>query len=297
MDIDDKELFSSAMADDQIPEASEQPAEAPAPETPQQEERPRDEHGRFAASKQAAQEVQGEQPAPAAEPPQAKEEANVPSWRLREVREEAERRVAETNAQWQRQFEMLQRQNQPKPDPKPAPDLFENPQGAIEYGARQLLTPIEQQQQQLRAELQETREYYSRRDAEKDHGPETVREAYNWLAQGIQARDPDVMHLYQQVMQSKHPFEVIVSAHKRTSVMQQISQAGDLDKWVMQRAAELQQQQAAQQAPASRQQSNGRPQGSIVKLPPSMSRIPASQLDGDDDTDMSDAALFRHAMR
>jgi hypothetical protein len=192
---------------------------------------------------------------------------------------------------------MLQRQNQPRPEPKPAPDLFENPQGAIEYGARQLLTPIEQQQQQLRAELQETREYYSRRDAEKDHGPETVREAYNWLAQGIQARDPDVMHLYQQVMQSKHPFEVIVSAHKRTSVMQQISQAGDLDKWVMQRAAELQQQQAAQQAPASRQQSNGRPQGSIVKLPPSMSRIPASQLDGDDDTDMSDAALFRHAMR
>ena len=117
------------------------------------------------------------------------------------------------------------------------------------------------------------------------------------LAQGIQARDPDVMLLYQRVMRSSSiPFEVIVSAHKRTSVMQQISQAGDLDKWVMQRAAELQQQQA-QQAPASRQQSNGRPQGSIVKLPPSMSRIPASQLDGDDDTDMSDAALFRHAMR
>ena len=294
MDIDDKELFSSAMADDPIPEAAEQPAEAPAPETPQQEERPRDEHGRFAASRQAAQEVQGEQPAPAAEPPQAKEEANVPSWRLREVREEAERRVAETNAQWQRQFEMLQRQNQPKPEPKPAPDLFENPQGAIEYGARQLLTPIEQQQQQLRAELQETREYYSRRDAEKDHGPETVREAYNWLAQGIQARDPDVMHLYQQVMQSKHPFDVIVAAHKRTSVMQQIG--NDPDAWAIRRAAELQQQQAAQ-APASRQQSNGRPQGSIVKLPPSMSRIPASQLDGDDDGDMSDAALFRHAMR
>jgi len=297
MDIDDKELFSSAMADDQIPEAAEQPAEAPAPETPRQEDRPRDEHGRFAASRQAAQEVQGDQPEQVAEAPQAKEEANVPSWRLREVREEAERRVAETEARWQRQFEMLQRQNQPKPEPTPAPDLFENPQGAIEYGARQLLTPIEQQQQQLRAELQETREYYSRRDAEKDHGPETVRDAYNALAQGVQARDPDAIHLYQQVMQSKHPFEVIVAAHKRNSVMQQISQAGDLDKWVMQRAAELQQQQAAQQAPAGRQQSNGRPQGSIVKLPPSMSRIPASQLDGDDDGDMSDAALFKHAMR
>ena len=293
MDLDDKELFSSAMTADEIPETeTEAPADAPAQETPQQE-RQRDEQGRFA--KQVEPEPQSAQQA---QTPEAKEEANVPSWRLREVREEAERRVAETNAQWQRQFEMLQRQNAPKPEPVPAPDLFENPQGAIEYGARQLLTPIEQRLQAMEARAQEEREFFSRRDAEKEHGPEMVRDAYNWLAQGMQAKNPDVLNVYQQVMQSRHPFDAIVSAHKRMSVMQQIDSAGDLDKWVMQRAAELQQRGQAQPQGNGRQASNGNSQGnSIVKLPPSMRNLPASQVDGDDDSDMSDAAMFRQAMR
>ena len=128
-------------------------------------------------------------------------------------------------------------------------------------------------------------------------GREAVRSAYDWLAQGIQARNPDVLNIYQQVMQSKHPYDAIVAAHKRVGVMQQIDKAGDLDKWVMQRAAELQQQQTQPQG-NSRQASNGSPQGnSIVKLPPSMRNLPASQVDGDDDSDMSDAAMFRYATR
>ena len=166
MDIDDKELFSSAMTADENPEVADTPAEAPETEAPQQE-RQRDEQGRFAA-KQNDPEPKPEQPAQA---PEAKDEANVPSWRLREVREEAERRVAETNAQWQRQFEMLQRQNAPKPEPKPPEDLFENPQGFVDQRLQQGLMTFEQQLQQQRTELQETREFYSRRDAEKDHGP------------------------------------------------------------------------------------------------------------------------------
>ena len=125
-----------------------------------------------------------------------------------------------------------------------------------------------------------------------------VRDAYNWLAQGMQAKNPDVLNVYQQVMQSKHPFDAIVSAHKRMSVMQQIDSAGDLDKWVMQRAAELQQRGQSSPQGNGRQQSNGSSQGnSIVKLPPSMRNLPASQVDGDDDSDMSDAAMFRQAMR
>ena len=237
------------------------------------------------------------EPEQQAQTPEAKEEANVPSWRLREVREEAERRVAETNAQWQRQFEMLQRQSQALPK-EPPPDLFENPNGFVDQRLKEYLTPYEQQQQQLRADLQETREFYSRRDAEREHGPEMVRDAYNWLAQGMQARNPDVMNIYQQVMQSKHPFDMIVAAHKRMSVMQQIDSAGDLDKWVMQRAAELQQRGQASPQGNGRQASNGSSQGnSIVKLPPSMRNLPASQVDGDDDSDMSDAAMFRQAMR
>jgi hypothetical protein len=294
MDIDDKELFSSAMTDAPAPDVAEQPAESPAAEAPQQDGQARDEHGRFAA-KQAPE----PEPAQQEQSPAAKEEANVPSWRLREVREEAERRVAETEARWQRQFEMLQRQNAPKPEPTPAPDLFENPNGFVDHQLRQSLSPLEQQQQQLRAELQETREFYSRRDAEKDHGPEAVRSAYDWLAKGTQARDPDVLHVYQQVMQSKHPFDAIVTAHKRVNVMQQIG--NDPDAWAINRARELAAADPKhREALYAQTQTNGRqstsPQGSIVKLPPSLKNVASSQIE-DDDNDASDAALFRHAMR
>jgi hypothetical protein len=295
MDIDDKELFSSAMTDAPALDVAEQPAEAPAAEAPQQDGQARDEHGRFAA-RQAETTVDTP---PHQAPVPEKEEANVPSWRLREVREEAERRVAETEARWQRQFEMLQRQNAPKPEPTPAPDLFENPNGFVDHQLRQSLSPLEQQQQALRAELQETREFYSRRDAEKEHGPEAVRSAYDWLAKGTQARDPDVLHVYQQVMQSKHPFDAIVTAHKRVNVMQQIG--NDPDAWAINRARELAAADPKhREALYAQTQTNGRqstsPQGSIVKLPPSLKNVASSQIE-DDDNDASDAALFRHAMR
>ncbi|HXI55299.1 MAG TPA: hypothetical protein VNO55_04540 [Polyangia bacterium] len=282
MDIDDKELFSSAMADDPTPDVAEQPAEAPAPETPQTEERARDEHGRFAARQPDPVE---QQPAPET----AKDDAHVPSWRLREVREEAERRVAETEARWQRQFEMLQRQNQPKPEPTPAPDLFESPTGFVDHYLKQGLTPVEQRIQAMEARDQARTEFYSRREAEREHGAEAVRAAYVWLAENVKAQSPEVMPIYYNAMQSQHPFDAIVQAHKELSLVQQIKAAGGPDKW-------REQVLAAQSQPTG-QRSNS-PQGSIVKLPPSMSRLPASQVAGDDDpTDMSDAALFRHAMR
>jgi hypothetical protein len=46
--------------------------------------------------------------------------------------------------------------------------------------------------------------------------------------------------------------------------------------------------------------SNGQsPQGSITKLPPSLRNTPSARGNGadEDSSDMSDAALFRHAMR
>jgi hypothetical protein len=159
-----------------------------------------------------------------------------------------------------------------------------------------LLTPYEQRLQAVEAREQSRLEFYSRREAIRDHGPETVRAAYDWLAKGIQSKDPDVVHAYNQVMQSEHPFDTAVQSYKRTSVMHQIAQVGDIDKWVMQRAQEL----AGQQQQGNRQTSNGQaPQGSITKLPPSLRNTPSARDNGtgDDPSDMSDAALFRHAMR
>jgi hypothetical protein len=294
MDIDDKELFSSAMADEPISDVADPPAEAPATETPQQDDRPRDEHGRFAPKQPAEPE-----PAPAApDQGQAKDEGNVPSWRLREVREEAERRVAETEARWQRQFELMQRQAQPKPEPQAPPDLFENPTGFVDQNVRQYVDPV-------KAEIQQMREFYSRRDAEKDHGAEKVRAAYDWVAQGIAQRDPDVVMAYNRAMQSQHPFDTIVTAHQARVVHQMIGNDPNawFDKELERRMGSDPQfaarfQQAASQERAGRQPSN-QPQGSITKLPPSLRNTPSARGNGadDDPSDMSDAALFRHAMR
>ena len=287
MDLDDKELFSSAMTADEIPEVkTEALAEAPAQEeTPHQEERPRDEQGRFA--KQVEPEPE---PKTSPQAEQAKEEANVPSWRLREVREEAERRVAETNAQWQRQFEMLQRQNQPKPEPTPVPDMFENAPAFAKHYAQEVMSPLEKRLRAAEARL----EANSRREASKEFGQETVKTAYSWLVNGMQSQDPNVFHTYNQAMQSDHPYETIVNAYQELSFVQQVRAAGGPEKWREQQFAA---QSQAQPQGNGRQASNGSSQGNSIKLPPSMRNLPASQVDGDDDSDMSDAAMFRQAMR
>lgn len=289
MDINDKELFESTLTDDTPEIAAEAPAEQPAADdgVPL-----RDEQGRFAA-RQSDPEPQPEPAAPQAQQP-AKEEASVPSWRLREVREEAERRLAEERANWQRQYEMLQRQNQAKPEAPPAPDVFENPNAFLEHGVSRAVDPI-------KTELQATREFYSRRDAERDHGPEKVKAAYDWLAQGIAQRDPEAVSTYQRAMQSMHPFGEIVQAHLQRAVYQQIG--NDPQAWFGKTleeriasdpkfAGELLQkiQQVSRQS--------GQPQvQSKINLPPSISRVTSAQPASDDDGDASDAALFRYATR
>ena len=287
MDIDDKELFSSAMTDEPISDVADTPADAPATETPQQDGPARDEHGRFAPKTQAE---------PAPEPTQAqepaKDEGNVPSWRLREVREEAERRVAETEARWQRQFELMQRQAQPRAEPQAPPDLFENPNGFVDHNVRQYVDPI-------KAELQQIREENSRWRAEDKHGTEKVRASYDWVAQGIANRDPDAISAYNRAMQSQHPFDVLVTAHQQRVVHQTIG--NDPNAWFekeLERRMGSDPQFAAKFA-GSRQVSNGQSQGSITKLPPSLRNAPSARGNGvdDDPSDMSDAALFRHAMR
>jgi hypothetical protein len=159
------------------------------------------------------------------------------------------------------------------------------------------LTPIEARVQAMEAKQQEDREATSQYFAIQQHGEPAVRSAYEWLVNASNSKnpDPDAVQAYNRAMQSKHPYDVIVQAYRRSSIVQLIEKAGgDPDKWVMQRAAELQ----AQQAPGNgRQQSNGSPQGSIVKLPPSLKNVASSQVSDDGDDDTSDAAMFRHAMR
>lgn len=275
--MEDKELFDSALTDEPIKVAAEEPVTEPV-----NDGQPRDEHGRFTPKES--------EPVVAAQPePQGKDEAHVPSWRLREVREEADRRIAEAESRWQRQFEQLQRQNQPRPEPATAPDIFENPTGAIEYGVQRAVDPI-------KSEVQQTREYFSRMMAEDKHGADKVQAAFDWVKQGLDRGEPEAIAAHQRAMRSMHPYGELIKAHQQQSVYQQIG--SDPNAWFNKTFEErLSDPKFAAEVMQKIQGSvRGQPQ-SITRLPPSIGKVAAAQSASEDAGDMSDASLFAHAMR
>lgn len=281
MDIEDKELFDSALSNEPVEQVA---VDEPAPEQQVDDGQPRDDQGRFAPKGETE---------PVAAEPQGKEEAYVPSWRLREMREEreaTERRFQESQAQWQRQIAELQAKL-PKEEPKPAPDVFEDPNKFLEHGVRQHVDPI-------RSEITQLREEYSKKWAIKEHGAEKVNAAYKALADGMQSRDPEVLAVYQRAMQSMDPYDAIVSWHQQKAVFSQIGNDPNawFEKELEKRLADP--QFASTQLQKIQQSVRGPAQGqTIVQLPPSIGKAPSSQSASDDAGDMSEASLFAHAMR
>lgn len=288
MDISDKELLDSALADE-MPETQ----EVEQPETVEQPQgQMRDEQGRFAARQAEPEQPQATQQQPAQ---QEHPQGFVPSGRLREereAREAIERRFNEAQAQWQRQFEQLQARL-PQPEAPKTPDVFEDPNGFLNHGVRQAIDPI-------KSEIGQLREFYSRREAIREHGKEKVEAAYSAIAQGLQSRDPEAQGVYQRAMQSMDPFGEIVAWHQQKAILSQIG--NDPNSWF---EKELERRMTDPQFAASymekvQQVARGgqKPQGNnLINLPPSLNKVPSAQSASDEDGDMSDAALFRQAMR
>ena len=280
MDTNDKELFDSALTDEPV-----ETVEAEAPEQAQQVEgQTRDEQGRFAAR---------QEPEAAATPePQGKDEAHVPSWRLREereAREAADRRFNEAQAQWQRQFQELQ-SRLPKQEPKPAPDVFENPNEFLQHGVQQAIDP-------LRSEINGIREQFSRMYAVDKFGEEKVSAAYSALDQAAKAGDPDAVAVCTRVRSSMTPFQDIMKWHDRQTVISQVG--SDPNAWF---DKELERRMADPQFASAQLQKiqagvRQQPSGNTIKLPPSIGKVPSSQSASDDAGDMSDGSLFAHALR
>lgn len=294
MDISDQELFNTALTDEAA-EQGEVQAEQPVAETGEAAEQPRDEHGRFAARE--AEQVQEQQPEGQAAQAAAfdGDDAQVPSWRMREIREERDaalRRSQETEQRLMRQIAELQ-SRLPKQETQ-VPDLFEKPNEFLEHGISQAVSPIKSQLGQLT-------EFYSRRDAIREHGQDTVNAAYKAIAEGLQGRDPEAVAAYQRAMQSMDPFGDIVTWHQQRAVFQQIGK--DPNAWFEKHLEERMKDPAFAGSLLGRIQQGAaaaQPNGSakpIVKLPPSLNRVASAQGATADDSDMSDDALFAHAMR
>lgn len=282
----DKELFESSLTDEPIETQVEAQAE---PEVSADDGIARDDKGRFASK------AEPEPVAVATEPVKAEPEANVPSWRLREQTdraEAAEKRAREIESNWQRQFNELQNRL-PKPEEPKAPDVFEDPNKFLEHGVRQAVDPI-------RSEIGQLREFYSQREATREHGAEKVKAAYDWVAQGMQNRDPAMGAIYQRAMSSMDPYGEIIKEHQKTVVYGQIG--NDPQAWF---EKELERRMADPQFASSQlqkiQQGARNPgtqkPGTLVQLPPSISRVPSAQSASDDVGELTNESLFAHAMR
>lgn len=285
MDIEDKDLFESATTDEPIEvTADETVAEESVNDGPA-----RDEQGRFAPKEPEPVVAEAQ---PAAETP--KDEAYVPSWRLREKREEweaTERRYQESQSLLQRQIAELQAKL-PKAEPAKVPDVFEDPNGFLQHGVQQAVDPISQQVGKLT-------EFYSRKDAVREHGEEKVTAAYQALDQAASRGDPEARAVVARVKQSMDPFGDMVTWHSKQSVFQQIG--NDPNAWFEKElekrladpqfaSAQLQRIQSGVRAPGAQVQNQ-------IKLPPSIGKVPSSHSASDDAGDMSDAGLFAHALR
>lgn len=268
VDLTNEELFNSALNDEPI-------AEPVADETTEQaSEQPRDEQGRFAAK------TEEEKPVAKAE---AKSddpvEAQIPSWRLREIREERD----------QLRALVAQLQSQPRqqaPQPQQKPDLFEKPTEFVRGEAQELVAPVQ-------TELAKMREEFSRMYAVDKHGEEKVSEAYGALDQAAKRGDPEAVAVVQRVKSSMTPFQDIMKWHEKHSVYTQIG--SDPEAWfAKQLEAKLGDEKFKTELVAKLNPQSEKPKP--VFNVPSLNRVAAAQAAIEESGDLTNESLFRHAL-
>ena len=298
LNLDSKELFQGAIAEEPKSETTEEPKSDP--------EQPRDEHGRFAPKDEAkvevkAEEVKTEAKVEIKEPPkdETKDDQNgqVPSWRLREVREAreaAERRAEEATrqgynlqAEIQQMRAELAKLQQPKQEPV---DFFANPEQALQ----QHLTPIEAKFAQLESQVTLN---MSRAMALARHGAPAVTDMETAVAKAMQQNNPEMHMLAAQMRESSDPVGVAMQWHKRSKVMELTG--GDPDKYRQKILDDALKDPTfrKQVIESVRAEVGGTANPSTIKLPPSLSRATGSGASNEaDDGDASDRALFQDAV-
>lgn len=233
------------------------------------------------------------EPAPVANP--APEPA-IPPARLREeadARRAAERERDELRGRLAA-FERMQPQSK-QPEAQrvdPVDRVLSDPTGLIREEAQQLVDPFNQQMAQLR-------EFYSRRDAIREHGQEKVTTAFQALDQAARSGDLEAQATVSRVKQSMDPFGDIVRWHQQSVTLAETK--GDLDayrKRILEDALkdpEFQKQVLAATRQTAQQAGNvvARP---TVSAPPSLNRIGSAALP-DNQADVSDEDLFASTTR
>lgn len=278
--IDSASLFESAM--------SNEPAQAEVVE--HVEEQPRGPDGKFAAKPEAEPELTKEPALIQAE--SGKDDATIPPWRLREMREERDAARNEA-AQFRAEMDQLRRQaaqNAPKPEPV---DIFADPNA----WAKEQFSPFEQRMQTMQTTLTLRA---SRAENIAIHGRDAVKAAEDAIDEAVKSRDPDIPSLTAKLKATDDPVGVAIEWHKSRSLLKETG--GDLTAYKAKALEDALNDPAflakALERANSQQDSGGQPEPkNIIKLPPSVGKIAAAKAAASDGGDMSNESLFANAMR
>jgi hypothetical protein len=290
--VTDQQLFDHAISDTPATPATPEPAPAAAPQpqpTPQQPATPeRDEQGRFAPRQGQPPQQQPPQAAPQ-QPQRVPEDHRVPLRELLDERERRQRVEAEANqirqawAQWQAQQAAAAAAQQ-------APQtIFDNPD---DYLNQRVMNPLRQEGQMY---MLQVKDGMSREMANMQFGERTVNAALQDMTRVRHTPQGDFV--FNQIMQSGHPYAALVKWHSTARAQQAIGP--DPHAWLRKQQEQWVNDPKAQAAVLQRiqqqQRSAGRPPN--VSLPPSLSSIPASSGRLDDQGDMSNESLYRFATK
>lgn len=269
-EVSNEELFNSALTDE-APEVIEQIA------ADEGDSRARDEHGRFVAK------TEEPEPKPGAtqetKPAEPKDEAHVPSWRLKEIREERD--------QLRQQLAQFMARNQPQPEKPAKPDIFENPDGFVKQGVQEAVDPI-------KAEVNSIKEQFSLMYAIDKHGEEKVNEAYSALHKAAISGDAEAIAVVNRVKQSMTPFQEMVKWHEKQSIVSEIG--GDPQAWFQkQLEAKLQDEKFKGELLTKLQPASDKPRP-VFNVPPSLNRAASAAAALDEASDLSNESIFKFAV-
>lgn len=273
---DDKELFESAFQD----EAPEQVA-TPEPEIPQ--ERPRDEHGRFAPKAQE----EAQQPAPVLEKPEPKTEG-IPSWRLKEeaeARRAADERANRLEREMAELRQQVTQQSSKKAEPEqPAPEPWDP--GYTEYVQNQAAAAVQSRYEAaIQAMAKETA--YAR------HTEEVVSAAEKAFVEANNSRTLDQADFHR-VMNAPNRYSAVVEWHKRQQVFSTVG--NDPNAWLEKQLEERLKDPAYQAQLIERIRGTAQPgTRPVTQLPPSLNKATRAAASAEDDD--SDAGLLKSALR
>lgn len=125
-----------------------------------------------------------------------------------------DKRLAESNAAWERRFTQLLETVKPKEQPQAVPDIFENADGFVDHRITRAVNP---EFQRINGVLL----HNSMLIASQLHTEKAVSEADHAFAEAVQNRTIDPAD-YQRVMNSPNVYDAAVRWHRRQQALQEI---------------------------------------------------------------------------